>query len=85
MEAKKEAEAQAEAEALHDTDVSGLARKDDFDETAYEDRILRENECGTVVSGTEASLDENTVLITEGEPELLSYPEWDHNYETIKA
>ena len=28
---------------------------------------------------------ENTVLITEGEPELLSYPEWDHNYETIKA
>ena len=42
--AKKEAEAQAEAEALHDTDVSGLARKDDFDETAYEDRILRENE-----------------------------------------
>lgn len=67
VEAKKEAEAQAEAEALHDTDVSGLARKDDFDETAYEDRILRENECGTVVSGTEASLDENTVLITEAE------------------
>ena len=67
VEAKKEAEAQAEAEALHDTDVSGLARKDDFDETAYEDRILRENECGTVVSGTEASLDENTVLITETE------------------
>ena len=28
---------------------------------------------------------ENTILITEGEPELLSYPEWDHNYETIKA
>ena len=67
VEAKKAAEAQAEAEALHDTDVSGLARKDDFDETAYEDRILRENECGTVVSGTEASLDENTVLITETE------------------
>ena len=67
VEAKKEAEAQAEAEALHDTDVSGLARKDDFDETAYEDRILRENECGTVVSGTEASLDDNTVLITEAE------------------
>ena len=67
VEAKKAAEAQAEAEALHDTDVSGLARKDDFDETAYEDRILRENECGTVVSGTEASLDENTVLITEAE------------------
>lgn len=67
VEAKKEAEAQAEAEALHDTDVSGLARKDDFDETAYEDRILRENECGTVVSGTEASLDENTVLITEAQ------------------
>ncbi len=67
VEAKKAAEAQAEAEALHDTDVSGLARKDDFDETAYEDRILRENECGTVVSGTEASLDDNTVLITETE------------------
>ena len=28
---------------------------------------------------------ENTILITEGEPEFLSYPEWDHNYETIKA
>ena len=28
---------------------------------------------------------ENTILITEGETELLSYPEWDHNYETIKA
>ena len=28
---------------------------------------------------------ENTILITEGEPELLSYPEWDHNHETIKA
>ena len=28
---------------------------------------------------------ENTVLITEGEPELLSYPEWYHNYETIKS
>ena len=28
---------------------------------------------------------ETTILITEGEPELLSYPEWDHNYETIKA
>lgn len=40
VEAKKEAEAQAEAEALHDTDVSGLARKDDFDETAYEDRTF---------------------------------------------
>lgn len=26
---------------------------------------------------------ENTVLITEGEPELLSYPDWDHNYDYI--
>ncbi|MCI7062367.1 MAG: type I methionyl aminopeptidase [Lachnospiraceae bacterium] len=27
---------------------------------------------------------ENTILITDGEPELLSFPEWDQNYETIK-
>ena len=26
---------------------------------------------------------ENTVLITEGEPELLSYPDWDYNYDYI--
>ena len=28
---------------------------------------------------------ENTILITAGEPELLSYPAWDHNYASIKA
>ena len=28
---------------------------------------------------------DNPILITEGEPELLSYPEWDHNYEPLKA
>lgn len=28
---------------------------------------------------------ENTVLITEGKPELLTYPDWDHNYDTLKA
>ncbi len=26
---------------------------------------------------------ENTVLITEGEPELLSYPDWNHDYQQI--
>ena len=67
VEAKKEAEAQAEAEALHDTDASGLTRADDFEETAYEDRVLRENECNTVVSGTEAAIEDDTVLVTKKE------------------
>lgn len=67
VEAKKEAEAQAEAEALHDTDASGLARADDFEETAYEERVLRESECSTVVSGTDASIEDDTVLVTKKE------------------
>ena len=67
VEAKKAAEAQAEAEALHDTDASALARTDDFDETAYEERVLRETECDTVVSGTDASIEDNTVLVTKKE------------------
>ena len=67
VEAKKEAEAQAEAKALHDTDASGLTRADDFEETAYEDRVLRESECSTVVSGTDVSIEDNTVLVTKKE------------------
>lgn len=67
VEAKKEAEAQAEAEALHDTDASGLARADDFEETAYEERVLRESECSTVVSGTDASIEDDIVLVTKKE------------------
>ena len=47
--------------------------------------VLEDDWTGVTQDSLNSAHYENTILITEGEPELLSYPEWDHNDETIKA
>jgi len=65
VEIRREEEERQAAMSLHDTDDSLLERQEDYEETAYRSRILHNQDYGTVVSSSWASIPSDAELVTE--------------------
>lgn len=65
VEVRKAEQEKLEAEGLHDTDASELERREDYEGTAYESRILKNEDYGAVVSSTWDAIPAEAKLVVE--------------------